>query len=261
VWLVPPEQPLLIDLAFLPDPINSSRWPPESSWANTRRHQCHHRHDAHPRQEDDNTKISPVLEPSNRTHAPVPEAPASPKAGLVLFFPFVLGPPFRCTGPDGNPSEPTQRKSPKYPSAHTPPHKYLAGFHRPKVPTPPPDWAHQPTHCRSTRGPDPRCGGSPPNTTTHPHLTRKPSNGISSPPLPPGKKNSEAVWSSRLAFLSPSLRRWGWWWAKKRSTHAIFFIGTLDCIGISRQLPRRRSGFSLFPPVALHPVLHPAQLR
>lgn len=117
------------------------------------------------------TNLPPVLEPSNRTQPSAPKV--HDRTDGVEFFPLVLGPQFRCTGPDGNPPEPSQAKI----NTSTPPPAHhrkstSLGCHRPKVPTPPPDWAHQPTHCRSRPAPDPKCGGSrAAATTTHPHHT------------------------------------------------------------------------------------------
>jgi hypothetical protein len=121
----------LTDVSLLPDPINAPRWPPESYLATTGDTNTTTATTAHPRQEDDKyefqTPISPpVLELSKRMHPSVPKVPRSHKRGFA--FSPVLGLPFRCTGPDGNPPEPTQAKilSPKYPSARTTPQRYLA---------------------------------------------------------------------------------------------------------------------------------------
>ena len=137
----------------------------------------------------------PVLVPSERTH---PKSPRSHKRGFE-FSPRPW-PPFRCTGPDGNPPEPTQGRilSPKYPSARTTPQRYLAGG------------ATAPK-CRralslvastdalpSRAAPDPKCGGSPAsrsNNNPHPRNPPTPhqhsSNGNSQPPLP--QQHNEAV--------------------------------------------------------------------
>lgn len=139
-----------------------------------------------------NPNLPPVLEPSNRTHPSVPKCPPSHKRGLEFSSPS-LGPPFRCTGPDGNPPEPTLAKipPPSTPSACTTAQRYLAGVPPLQSADSPSHWPHQPMHCRSRAAPDPKCGGSPASRSiNNPHPRNPPTphqhspNEKSQPPFP-----------------------------------------------------------------------------
>lgn len=155
-----------------------------------------------------NPNLPPVLEPSNRTHPSVPKCPPSHKRGFE-FSPPSLGPPFRCTGPDGNPPEPTLAKipPPSTPSACTTAQRYLAGCHRSKVPTRPPIGRINrciaeagPLPIRSAEDRLPREASTTRTHATHPHHTNTLPMGIHS--RPSREQHNEAVWSSLRSLRS-----------------------------------------------------------
>lgn len=205
----------LTDVALLSDPINSPRWPPESYLAttgdtNTTTATTLTR-DRRTTNTNSKPNLPPVLEPSNQTHPAVPKVHHRTNAGLS-FLPRPC-PLFRCTGPDGNPPEPTQAKIPP-PSTLPPapqPNGTSPGCHRSKVPTRPPIGRISrciaeagPLPIRSAEDRLPREASTTRTHAAHPHHTNTLPMGIHS--RRSREQHGEAVWSSLRSFaLSPRM--------------------------------------------------------